>query len=60
MAAEGGGIADDEKLHAGASHGNVHPAEVAQETDVALLVAPYKRDDNYVALLPLKSVNRVD
>ena len=42
MAGEGGDGADDDELHAGSGHGYVHATEVAQKTDVAVVVAAHE------------------
>ena len=60
MAGEGDDAADDDELHAGAGHGYVHAAEVAEETDVAFVVASYKRYHNHIPFLSLKAVDGVD
>ena len=50
------GIAQDDELHARTSNGDVHTAQVAQETDLSLVVGAHQRDDDNVALLPLETV----
>lgn len=40
--AEGGAVADDDEFHAGACHGHVDAAQVAQEAYVAVFVAAHK------------------
>ena len=41
MGGEGGDVADDYEFHAGAGHSHVHPAQVAQKADVAVIVASH-------------------
>ena len=60
MARHCGGRAEDDELHAGACYGYVHATQVAQEADVAAVVVAHQRDEYDVALLTLKSVDRVD
>ena len=60
MACEGGYGADDDELHASAGHGYVHAAQVAEEANVAVVVAADKGDDDDVALLTLKTIDGVD
>jgi len=59
MAAEGGAVAEDDDLHAGTGDGHVHAAEIAQEADLALIVAAHKGDDDDVALLSLEAIDGV-
>ncbi len=59
MAAEGGAVAEDDELHSGTGDGHVHAAKVAQEADLALIVAAHKGDDDDVALLPLEAIDGV-
>lgn len=56
---QGGDVADDYKFHACAGHGHVHAPEVAKETYVAVVVAPYEGNEYHVALLALKTVDGV-
>ena len=60
MATDCGDVADDYQFHAGASHGYVHSSQVAQESDVSLLIASHERKDDDVAFLPLEAVDRID
>ena len=39
---QGGDVADDYQFHSCAGHGHVHAPEVAKETYVAVVVAPYE------------------
>ena len=59
MFGEGFNIADDDEFHAGTGDGNVHAAQVAQETYLSLLVGTHERDDDDVAFLSLEPVNGV-
>ena len=52
-------VAEDDDLHAGSGDGHVHAAQVAEETNLSLVVAAYQRDDDDVALLSLKTVDGV-
>ena len=60
MAGESGDAADDDELHAGAGHGYVHAAQVAEKADVAFVVASYEGYDDDVAFLALETVDGVD
>ena len=60
MAAEGGAVAKDDELHASAGDGHVHATEIAEEANLALVVAAHKGDKDDVALLTLKAVDGVD
>lgn len=60
MAREGGGVAQDDELHAGAGDGHVHAAQVAQEAYLALVVGAHEAYEYHVALLALEAVDGVD
>ena len=57
MARHGRGVAQDDELHAGTRDGDIHAAQVAQESDVAVGIVAHQRDDDDVALLPLEAVD---
>ena len=59
MTGHGRGIAQDDKLHPGAGDGHIHTAQVAQESDLSLVVGPHKGDEDDVAFLPLEPVDGV-
>ncbi len=46
-----------DELHAGTGDGYIHATQVAQETDLLAVVVAYERDDDYVALLSLETVD---
>ena len=60
VAGEGLGVADNDEFHAGASDGDVHAAQVVEETYSALVVVAHHADDNDIAFLPLESIHAVD
>ena len=60
MAGKGVGGTYDDKFHAGAGHGYVHAAQVAEKAYVAVVVAADKGDDDDVALLTLETIDGVD
>ena len=60
MTGKSGGVTDNDEFHPGAGDGDVHPAQVVQEADVAFLVGTDKTDENDIAFLPLESVDGVD
>lgn len=60
MAAEGVGIADDDDLVAGAGDGDIHAAQVAEETDATAVVGAHHGEDDDIPLLPLEGIDRVD
>lgn len=60
MSPHRGGIADNHELHAGACHGYIHAAQVAQESYLSGLVGTYKGDYHHVALAALEPVYGVD
>ena len=60
MLAQCVGIAEDDELHAGTGDGYVHAAQVAQKTDLALVVGTHQADENHVALLTLEAIYGVD
>ena len=57
MVAEGLGVADDDELHASAGDGDVHAAQVAQESYLPRGIVAHQADDDNVALLPLEAVD---
>ena len=60
VSGEGVGVAEDDELHAGAGDGDVHAAEVAEESDSTLVVVAHHADNDDVAFLPLEAVDAVD
>ena len=44
VARERGGVADDYQFHPGTGDGDVHPAQVIQETDPSLVVGTNQAD----------------
>ena len=59
MAGEGGGVAEDDELHASAGDGDVHAAEVAEEADLSAGVGADEADEDDVAFLSLEAVHGV-
>ena len=59
VAGHGGGIAQDDEFHAGASDGHIHAPQVAQEAYLPLLVGTHEADEHDVAFLPLKTVDGI-
>lgn len=59
MAAEGAAVADHDEFFAGAGHGYINAPVVAQESDLAFVIAADKGDINDVALLSLERVDSV-
>ena len=59
MARQGVAIAQDDDFHTGTCDGYVHASQVAQETNLSVVVRAYQRDDDDVALLSLESVNGI-
>ena len=55
-----GGVAENNQFHACTGHGDIHAAEVAEETDLTLFVAANQRYNDDVAFLSLKSIDGVD
>ena len=55
-----GSIAEDDELHAGTGDGYVHAAQVAEESDLSVVVGTHHGDEDDVALLPLEAVDSVD
>lgn len=60
MTSKGRGIAQDDKLHARPGHGDIHPPEVPEETDLTIFICPYERDDDHIPFLPLEAIHGVD
>ena len=60
MAAQCGGFAQNDQLHAGAGHGDVHAAQVGEETYLTPFVGTDQTDEDDVAFLPLKTIYGVD
>ena len=54
------GVSQDHQFHAGAGDGDVHAAQVAEETDLPFVVGAYEADHDHVALLSLEAVYGVD
>ena len=48
------------QFHAGTGDGDVHAAQVAEETDPAFVVGTYEADHDHISLLPLEAIYRVD
>ena len=49
-------VAHENKFHASPRDGYVHTAQVVQEADLSVLVAPHQTNEDDVAFLPLESV----
>ena len=52
-------VAHENKFHASPRDGYVHTAQVVQEADLSVLVAPHQTNEDDVAFLPLESVYSV-
>lgn len=50
-------VPDYYELHASTCHGHIHTSEITEETYVAVIVAAYKGDNNYIPFLTLESVD---
>ena len=59
MGGHGAGVAENYEFHAGARYRHVHSSQVAQKTYLPLVVRPHERNEDDVALLPLKSIHGV-
>ena len=53
------GVTDNYEFHSRTSDSHIHTAQVAQESDVVVLVVSHHADNYNVAFLALKSVNGV-
>ena len=53
-------VAHENKFHASPRDGYVHTAQVVQEADLSVLVAPHQTNEDDVAFLPLESVYGVN
>ena len=53
-------VAEDDEFHARPGDGDVHAAQVAEETNLSFIVGTDEGDEDDVAFLPLKTVNGVD
>ena len=60
MVREGGGIPQDDQLHAGTSHGYIHATQVVEKAYLPLCVGTYQADENHVPLLSLEAIHRMD
>ena len=60
MPGDGRRVAQDEQLHAGPGDRYVHASQVVEEADPSPLVCPNQADEDDVALLSLKTVDRMD
>lgn len=56
MSGEGGYGTDDDEFHAGTCHSYIHAAEIAQEADIAVIIATHKRYYYHITLLTLKTI----
>ena len=52
-------VAQNDELHSSSRHRHVHAAKVFQESDLALVVGTYQRDENHVVFLPLEAIYRI-
>src|SRR5574344_2477646 len=59
MVRHGSRVADDNQLHAGAGDSHVHAAQVAQESNLSLIVGTHQTDDDDIPFLSLKSVHGI-
>ena len=60
MFGQRGSIPQNDEFHAGPRDSHVHAAQIVQETNLSVFVGPYQTDEDNVALLPLKTVHRID
>lgn len=60
MACQCRSVSEDHQFHAGSGDGDVHAAQVAEETDLAFVVGAYEADHDHVAFLSLEAIYRVD
>lgn len=60
MPAERRRVSDDYQLHTGPRDGDIHTSEVAEKSDLSLVVGPHETDEDNIALLSLEAVDRVD
>ena len=60
MAGHSGRVAKDYEFHAGTRHGDIHAAQITQESYLPLIIGTHKADKYDVTLLPLESVDSVD
>lgn len=51
-----GGIAQYDQFHSGTGDGNIHAAQVVQETYISLVIGSYQADHDHIALLALETV----
>ena len=49
-------VSQDHQFHAGAGDGDVHAAQVTEETDPAFVVGSYETDHDHIAFLSLEAV----
>src|SRR6202012_1167804 len=57
---QGPAVADDHQLLARPGHGHIHPADIRQEADFALRVAPGQAYIDDIAFLSLEAVDGID
>ena len=57
---KGGSVSQDHQFHTGTGDGDVHAAQVAEETDPAFVVGAYEADHDHISLLPLEAIYCVD
>ncbi len=60
MIAQGGTVANDDKLFAGTRHGHIHAADVGKKANGAGIIATSEADVHHIALLPLKRIDGID
>ena len=52
-------VAQDDELHSGSRHRNVHAAKVFQKSDLSFIVGADQGDENHVSFLPLETIYRI-
>lgn len=60
MMSKSGSIAENDEFHAGSGDGDIHAAQIVQETDIAFFVGTDEADENDIPFLSLKTVDGVD
>ena len=53
------GIAQDDEFHAGTGDGDIHSAEVAEESDLSFIVGTHEGDEDDIALLSLEAIDGI-
>ena len=53
-------IAQNDEFHAGTSDGNIHTAQVVEESDATFVISSYHRNQYHVTFLPLEPIHRID